>query len=103
MVIHGRGLFSVESLPVKALGKETGSNFPDELQPPDCFHDVLMISTLEGTNFITIFIIILITITMGCTQIPISTLSHKWIFVRLYGIVFVIIVIIIIIIIILQK
>ena len=68
MVIHGRGLFSVESLPVKALGKETGSDFPDELQPPDCFHDVLMISTLEGTNFITIFIIILITITITITS-----------------------------------
>ena len=35
---------------------------------------------------------------MGCTQIPISTLSHIWVFVRLYGIVYVIIVIIIIII-----
>jgi len=34
----------------------------------------------------------------GCTQIPISTLSHIWVFVRLYGIVYVIIVIIIIII-----
>ena len=63
MVIHGRGLFSVESPPVKALGKETGSDFPDELQPPDCFHDVLMISTLEGTNFIIILITIIITIT----------------------------------------
>ena len=29
----------------------------------------------------------------GCTQNPISTLSHIWVFVRLYGIVFVIIVI----------
>ena len=28
----------------------------------------------------------------GCTQIPISTLSHVWVFVRLYVIVFVIIV-----------
>ena len=36
----------------------------------------------------------------GCTQIPISTLSHIWVFVPLYGIVFVIIVIVIIIIII---
>ena len=33
---------------------------------------------------------------LGCTQIPISTLSHIWVFVRLYGIVYVIIVIIII-------
>ena len=40
---------------------------------------------------------------MGCTQIPISTLSHIWVFVRLYGIVFVIIVIIIIIIIMIIK
>ena len=42
-------------------------------------------------------------IKMGCTQIPISTLSHIWVFVRLYGIVFVIIVIIIIIIIMIIK
>ena len=42
-------------------------------------------------------------IMMGCTQIPISTLSHIWVFVRLYGIVFVIIVIIIIIIIMIIK
>ena len=42
--------------------------------------------------------IILLIILMGCTQIPISTLSHIWVFVRLYGIVYVIIVIIIIII-----
>ena len=39
----------------------------------------------------------------GCTQIPISTLSHIWVFVRLYGIVFVIIVIIIIIIMIIKS
>ena len=39
----------------------------------------------------------------GCTQIPISTLSHIWGFVRLYGIVFVIIVIIIIIIMIIKS
>ena len=38
------------------------------------------------------------TLLEGCTQIPISTLSHIWVFVRLYGIVYVIIVIIIIII-----
>ena len=41
-------------------------------------------------------------IMMGCTQIPISTLSHIWVFVRLHGIVFVIIVIVIIIIIIIK-
>ena len=40
---------------------------------------------------------------MGCTQIPISTLSHTWVFVRLYGIVFIIIVIIIIIIMIIKS
>ena len=39
----------------------------------------------------------------GCTQIPISTLSHIWVFVRLYGIVFAIIVIIIIITIIIKS
>ena len=39
----------------------------------------------------------------GCTQIPISTLSHIWVFVCLYGIVFVIIVIIIIIIMIIKS
>ena len=41
-------------------------------------------------------IMMLMLMVMGCTQIPISTLSHIWVFVRLYGIVFVIIVIIII-------
>ena len=40
---------------------------------------------------------------VGCTQIPISTLSHIWVFVRLYGIMFVIIVIIVIIIIMIIK
>ena len=39
----------------------------------------------------------------GCTQIPISTLSHIWVFVRLYGIVLVIIVFPIIIIIIIKS
>ena len=46
---------------------------------------------------------IIMVIIMGCTQIPISTLSHIWVFVRLYGIVFVIIVIIVIIIIMIIK
>ena len=41
-------------------------------------------------------IMMLMLMVMGCTQIPISTLSHIWVFVRLYGIVFVIIVIMII-------
>ena len=46
-----------------------------------------------------VMILMLIVMRMtGCTQIPISTLSHIWVFVRLYGIVYVIIVIIIIII-----
>ena len=45
----------------------------------------------------------LIMVMMGCTQNPISTLSHIWVFVRLYGIVFVIIVIIIIIIMIIKS
>ena len=45
--------------------------------------------------------IIFIIIIMGCTQNPISTLSHIWVFI--YGIVFVIIVIIIIIIMIIKS
>ena len=44
---------------------------------------------------IILVIMIVIIVIMGCTQIPISTLSHIWVFVRLYGIVYVIIVIII--------
>ena len=55
-----------------------------EIFPLDCF----------------IIIIITIIIAKGCTQIPISTFSHIWVFVRLYGKMFVIIVIAIIIIII---
>ena len=42
-------------------------------------------------------------IIMALAQIPISTFSHIWVFVRQYGIMFVIIVIIIIIIIIYRK
>ena len=52
---------------------------------------------------VIIIIIIMITIIMGCTQIPIITLSHIWVFVRLYGIMFVIIVIAIIITIIIKS
>ena len=52
---------------------------------------------------IILMIMIILMITTGCTQIPISTLSHTWVFVRLYGIVFVIIVIIVIIIIMIIK
>ena len=48
-------------------------------------------------------IIIITTAFTGCTQNPISTKSHIWVFVRLYGIVFVIIVIIVIIIIMIIK
>ena len=40
---------------------------------------------------------------MALAQIPISTFSHIWVFVRQYGIMFVIIVIIIIIIIIIYR
>ena len=40
---------------------------------------------------------------VALAQIPISTFSHIWVFVRQYGIMFVIIVIVIIIIIIIQK
>ena len=46
---------------------------------------------------------ILMTMMMALAQIPISTFSHIWVFVRQYGIMFVIIVIIIIIIIIYRK
>ena len=42
---------------------------------------------------ILIIAVTIMAIIMGCTQIPISTLSHIWVFVRLYGIVFAIIVI----------
>ena len=55
------------------------------------------------TLLLILIIIIITIIIMGCTQIPISTLSHIWVFVRLYGIVFVIIVIIIIIIMIIKS
>ena len=51
----------------------------------------------------TTILLMMTTVIVGCTQIPISTLSHIWVFVRLYGIVFVIIVIIIIIIIIIKS
>ena len=48
-------------------------------------------------------IMMVMIIMMGCTQNPISTKSHVWVFVRLYGIVFVITVIIIIIIMIIKS
>ena len=46
---------------------------------------------------------IIVLIIMALAQIPISTFSHIWVFVRQYGVMFVIIVIIIIIIIIYRK
>ena len=52
------------------------------------------------TMMIMMMIMMILT---GCTQNPISTLSHTWVFVRLYGIVFVIIVIIIMIIMIIKS
>ena len=55
----------------------------------------LMVLRVEMVIFVELVIMVEIFI-MGCTQIPISTLSHIWVFVRLYGIVYVIIVIIII-------
>ena len=51
----------------------------------------------------SIVLIVFKAILGGCTQIPISTFSHIWVFVRLYGIMFVIIVIAIIIIIIIKS
>ena len=55
------------------------------------------------TIVIIINIIMLSIIIMALAQNPISTFSHIWVFVRQYGIMFVIIVIIIIIIIIYRK
>ena len=57
---------------------------------------------MKKTRMMTMTMTILL-LRVGCTQIPISTLSHIWVFVRLYGIVFVIIVIIIIIIMIIKS
>ena len=48
-------------------------------------------------------IMMLMMVLMALAQIPISTFSHIWVFVRQYGIMFVIIVIIMIIIIIYRK
>ena len=47
--------------------------------------------------------IIIVNIMTALAQIPISTFSHIWVFVRQYGVMFVIIVIVIIIIIIYRK
>ena len=47
MVIYGRTVQCQGSwLPLRAVWKETAAHFPDELQRPDCFHDVLIITTL---------------------------------------------------------
>ena len=48
-------------------------------------------------------VMVALVVVTGCTQIPISTLYHIWVFVRLYGIMFVIIVIAIIIIMIIKS
>ena len=66
----------------------------------ECLHtpQLLFVTIIVILVVFDINIIIILVIATGCTQIPISTLSHIWVFVRLYGIVYVIIVIIIIII-----
>ena len=48
-------------------------------------------------------VVVMMTTMMALAQIPISTFSHIWVFVRQYGVMFVIIVIIIIIIIIIYR
>ena len=72
-----------------------------------CWKAIMVIITnniIMATNtIISIIINIIIVIIKALAQIPISTFSHIWVFVRQYGIMFVIIVIIIIIIIIYRK
>ena len=72
------------------------------LEPPRETTSVYLLTIMMRMNMIamlmTVMTVIMTTI-MGCTQIPISTLSHIWVFVRLYGIVYVIIVILLLIII----
>ena len=48
-------------------------------------------------------VMMMMMVVMALAQIPISTFSHIWVFVRQYGVMFVIIVIVIIIIIIYRK
>ena len=60
-------------------------------------------TTVMMVMMVMMAMMVMMVVKMGCTQIPISTLSHIWVFVRLYGIVFVIIVIIIIIIMIIKS
>ena len=64
-----------------------------------------MLLTLQGATPVTPppHLIVIIIVVVVLAQIPISTFSHIWVFVRQYGIMFVIIVIIIIIIIIYRK
>ena len=50
-----------------------------------------------------VMVMLVMRIVMALAQIPISTFSHIWVFVRQYGVMFVIIVIIIIIIIIIYR
>ena len=62
-----------------------------------------MMPSIINMIFIITTMIITCIMVPGCTKNPISTLSHIWVFVRLYGILFVIIVIIIIIIMIIKS
>ena len=50
------------SSPARAVWKETAAHFPDERQRPDCFHDVLIITTLAIVIVITFVIVIIIII-----------------------------------------
>ena len=57
-----------------------------------------MVEMVIMVDVVVMVEMVLMVAMVGCTQNPISTLSHTWVLVRLYGIVFVIIVIIIMII-----
>ena len=93
------GKYRFLNLNLQALVKEPALS-DGRLQPGD---KLLAANGVELASFSHQEVIILMVLLMGCTQIPISTLSHIWVFVRLYGIVFVIIVIIIIIIMIIKS
>ena len=86
----------ISSISFVIFGKELliGCQRPREPRPPPATRRI------SGPLKRTLLMMMMKT---GCTQIPISTLSHIWVFVRLYGIVFVIIVIIIIIIMIIKS
>ena len=63
-----------------------------------------MVNTSLGNHMmLRVIVMASLMVMTGCTQIPISTFSHIWVFVCQYGIMFVIIVIAIIIIIIYRK